>query len=59
MALSNAQIRAIAIRRSIAKRAQAPATSTPRIANARRPMSTALVQSCVDAGGFDQNAAYA
>lgn len=62
MALSNAQIRAIAIKRSIARK------STPVAANdnverraTRRPRTakpSGLLQACIDAGGFEQNASY-
>jgi len=61
MALSTAQIRAIAIKRSIARKA------TPVAANdnverraVRRPRKpSGLLQACIDAGGFDQNERFA
>lgn len=57
MALSTAARRAIAIRNKIAKkaRAQAPAAANDN----QRGMSKSMLAACVDAGGFDQNAAYA
>lgn len=67
MALSTAQIRAIAIKRKIAKKVAT--TTAPQAANdnierrsVRRPRAAkpkGLLQACIDAGGFDQNANYA
>ena len=57
MALSNAQIRAIMIKRSIAKKAQTVAT--PRAINDNEPrhMSKDMVAACVEAAGFAEHAA--
>jgi hypothetical protein len=61
MPLSNSQIRAIAIKRSVAKRAQPAAANdnqrSVRTPGAHRRMSTAMLQACLEASGFDQHAA--
>lgn len=60
MALSNAAIRAIAIRNNI-KRREAALGQTPKAANDNRTrkMSKGLLNACVEAAGFDQNARFA
>lgn len=61
MALSTAGRRAIAIRKSIARKAQPVAANengaTTKAAN--DTMHPRLLAMCVDAGGFDQNARFA
>jgi hypothetical protein len=53
MALSNAQVRAIAIKRSIA----GGAANDNRPRRAPRRMTTSLSQACLDAAGFAEHAA--
>jgi len=52
MALSTAARRAIAIRKSVARKA-----SNDNAPRGGRPMSAALLAACVDASGFEQHAA--
>lgn len=66
MALSKAQIRAIAIRRKVAGKSAPVAARTAandnqasaRIRGGARMMTTAELAACVAAAGFDQHAAY-
>lgn len=55
MALSNAARRAIAIRKSVARKATNDAAPVA----ANDTMHPRLLAMCVDAGGFDQNARFA
>lgn len=61
MALSNAQIRAIAIKRSIARKAQPTAandnSSSPRVRGGSRMMTTAMLSACLEASGHAEHAA--
>ena len=53
MALSTSARRAIAIRNAIARKASND--NAPRAPRTGRPMTAALLDACVAAGGFDQN----
>ena len=58
MALSAQQIRAIAIKRSIARKAETIAPRRPANQRTAKRARGTMLQACVDAAGFDQNAAY-
>lgn len=57
--LSAAAVRAIAIRRAIAKRNAQTKAANDNTAPRERKMSTGLLAACIAAGGFDQNERFA
>lgn len=57
MALSTSARRAIAIRNKVARKASND--NAPRAPRTSRRMTTALLDACVAAGGFDQNERFA
>ncbi len=59
MALSNQAVRAIAIRRAIQRREQAPVATTRTAANDNRKVQKrSMLQDCIDSAGFAEHAAY-